>query len=88
MILNDSMFLFIILPYYNGLVQYCVSYDSSLLSYIYQHQSSDYICLKLTLSTVDNLPQPESTNIVVYFNETDGNLYLRLLAMSHTIYAA
>jgi hypothetical protein len=29
-----------------------------------------------------------STNTVVYFDEKDGNLYLRLRAMSHTIYAA
>jgi hypothetical protein len=29
-----------------------------------------------------------STNTVVCFNEKDGNLYLRLRAMSHTIHAA
>ena len=29
-----------------------------------------------------------STNTVVYFDRKDGNLYLRLPAMSHTIYAA
>jgi hypothetical protein len=29
-----------------------------------------------------------STNTVVYFDEEDGNLYLCLRAMSHTIYAA
>jgi hypothetical protein len=29
-----------------------------------------------------------STNTVVYFDGKDGNLYLRLRAMSHTIYAA
>ena len=28
------------------------------------------------------------TNTVVYFDWKDGNLYLRLQAMSHTIYAA
>jgi len=28
-----------------------------------------------------------STNTAVYFDEKDGNLYLRLQAMSHTIYA-
>ena len=30
----------------------------------------------------------KSTNTVVYFNGKDGNLYLLLGAMSHTIYAA
>ena len=29
-----------------------------------------------------------STNTVVYFDGKDGNLYLRLWTMSHTIYAA
>jgi hypothetical protein len=29
-----------------------------------------------------------STNTVVYLDEEDGNLYLCLRAMSHTIYAA
>jgi hypothetical protein len=29
-----------------------------------------------------------STNTVVCFDEKDGNLYLRLRAMSHTIHAA
>jgi hypothetical protein len=29
-----------------------------------------------------------STNMVVYFDWTDDNLYLCLWAMSHTIYAA
>ena len=29
-----------------------------------------------------------STSTVVYFDGKDGNLYLRLHAMSHTIYAA
>ena len=28
-----------------------------------------------------------STNAVVYFDGKDGNLYLRLQTMSHTIYA-
>jgi len=30
----------------------------------------------------------KSTHTVVYFNGKDGNLYLHLGAMSHTIYAA
>jgi hypothetical protein len=30
----------------------------------------------------------KNTNTVVYFNGTDGNLYLHLGSMSHTIYAA
>jgi hypothetical protein len=30
----------------------------------------------------------KSTNTVVYFELEDGNLYLRLRKMSHTIYAA
>jgi len=29
-----------------------------------------------------------STNTIVYFDGKDGNLYLRLQTMSHTIYAA
>jgi len=29
-----------------------------------------------------------STNTVVYFDGNDGNLYLRLRTMSHTIHAA
>jgi hypothetical protein len=29
-----------------------------------------------------------STNMVVYFGGKNGNLYLRLRTMSHTIYAA
>jgi hypothetical protein len=29
-----------------------------------------------------------STNTVVYFDEKDGNLYLRFRTMSHTIYSA
>ena len=29
-----------------------------------------------------------STNTVVYFDDKDDNLYLRLRTMSHTIYAA
>ena len=30
----------------------------------------------------------KGTNMVVYFERKDGNLYLRLRTMSHTIYAA
>jgi len=35
-----------------------------------------------------NYCDSDSTNTVVYFDGKDSNLYLRLQAMSHTIYAA
>jgi hypothetical protein len=35
-----------------------------------------------------NSDMSKGTNMVVYFERKDGNLYLRLRTMSHTIYAA
>jgi hypothetical protein len=46
------------------------------------------VCWNLTSMNYVDSDMSNSTNTVVYFDWKDGNLYLRLRTMSHTIYAA